>query len=312
MKILITGGAGFIGSHIADAYIAAGHEIVVVDDLSTGKKEFVNHLAKFYRADLRRGHDIAQIIRKERPEIINHQAAQKSVARSVSDPLHDAQINVIGFLHLMKAAKNASVKKVIFASTGGAIYGATNNIPTPETETPHPISPYAITKYTTENYLNFYFTICGITPVILRYSNVYGPRQDPMGEAGVVAIFSKKIAQDQPILVFGDGKQTRDYVYVGDVAQANLQALNYTPRNFGEVILNIGTGIETPLNHIIHYLSQVSGKQSGIQYQPARQGDLLRSAIANDKAKQYLHWQPQVPLQQGITETYKYFSDSLM
>jgi len=307
-KILVTGGAGFIGSHIVDKYIEEGHDVVVVDDLSTGKKEFVNPKAKFYEIDLRHKDEISKIISNEKPEIINHQAAQKSVNDSVKNPGKDAEINIIGFLNLMEAAKENDIKKVIFASTGGAIYGAADVIPTPEDEKLRPISPYAITKLTSENYLRFYQIVADITPVILRYANVYGPRQDPYGEAGVVAIFSKLIAQDKPVTVFGDGKQTRDYIFVADIAEANLKALEYQPKDFDSVVMNIGTGIETPLNSIIDLFRDASGKEVKIKNDPPRAGDLLRSAIKNDKASQLLNWHPQVELKAGIAKTYKYFA----
>lgn len=306
-KILVTGGAGFIGSHIAHKYIDSGHSVIIVDDLSTGKKEFINPKAKFYKVDLRNKQDITKVIAREKPAIISHQAAQKSVNDSVKNPAKDAEINILGFLNLMEAAKENGVKKVVFSSTGGAIYGDTENIPTPEDELPKPASPYAIAKLTTEHYLRFYLETAGITPVILRYSNVYGPRQDPYGEAGVVAIFSKLIAQDKPVTVFGDGKQTRDYVFVDDVAEANLKALDYQPSNFEESVLNIGTGIETPLNSIINLLKAASGKEVVVKNDPPRPGDLPRSAIKNDKASQLLNWSPQIELVEGIKRTYKYF-----
>jgi len=306
-KILVTGGAGFIGSHIVDKYLSLGHEVAIVDDLTTGKKENINSRAKFYKVDLRDKRSIAKVMHRERPEIINHQAAQKSVSNSVEDPTHDAGINVIGFLNLMEEAKPAGVKKVIFASTGGAIYGDAKEVPTPETYPPQPVSPYAITKFTTEQYLRFYNQTAGITPVVLRYSNVYGPRQDPFGEAGVVAIFSKLIAQNKSLSVFGDGKQTRDYVFVEDVAQASVKALKYQPKDFDSAIINIGTGIETPLNDIVTLLEKASGKKAEVKHEPARAGDLLRSAIAITKADKLLGWTPAVALKTGIEKTYKFF-----
>ena len=305
---MVTGGAGFIGSHIVDKYVALGHEVVVVDDLTTGKKENINPNAMFYRVDLRNKNKIAAAVNREKPDVINHQAAQKSVSHSVSDPTHDAEINIIGFLNLMEAAKQFGIKKVIFSSTGGAIYGDAKDIPTPETYPPQPVSPYAITKFTTEQYLRFYFQTAGIIPVILRYSNVYGPRQDPFGEAGVVAIFSKLMSEGKPMTVFGDGKQTRDYVFVKDVAQASVKALQYQPKNFDDAIINIGTGVETPLNSIVTLLEDVSGKKADVKHEPARDGDLLRSAIGITKAKKMLDWAPETKLSDGIEKTYGYFA----
>ncbi len=308
MKILVTGGAGFIGSHIVDKYISLNHEVVIVDDLTTGKKENINSDAKFYRIDLRNEKKIAAILKRERPEIINHQAAQKSVAHSVTDPIHDAGINIVGFLNLMEAAKQTGVKKVIFSSTGGAIYGDAKEIPTPETYPPQPISPYAITKFATEQYLRFYQQTAGITPVILRYANVYGPRQDPFGEAGVVAIFSMLLSEGKPLTVFGDGKQTRDYVYVEDVAEANVKALKYNPEKYDDAIINIGTGVETTLNDIIALLEDASAKKAEVKNEPPRAGDLLRSAIAPEKSHKVLGWKPQVEISEGIKNTYQSFA----
>lgn len=308
MKILVTGGAGFIGSHIVDKYIALNHEVVIIDDLTTGKKENINSGAKFYRVDLRNEKKVKAILNRERPEIINHQAAQKSVAHSVTDPIHDAGINIVGFLNLMEAAKQTGVKKIIFSSTGGAIYGDAKEIPTPETYPPQPISPYAITKFTTEQYLRFYKETAGITPVILRYANVYGPRQDPFGEAGVVAIFSMLLSQGKSLTVFGDGKQTRDYVYVEDVAEANVKALKYNPEKYDDAIINIGTGVETTLNNIIALLEDASAKKAEVKNEPPRAGDLLRSAIATDKSRKVLDWKPQIEISQGIKKTYDSFA----
>lgn len=307
-KILVTGGAGFIGSHIVDGYVNNGHQVVIVDDLSTGKKENINRKARFYRVDLRNKGKIARVIAREKPDIINHQAAQKSVTDSVKDPAHDAEINILGFLNLIEAAKENTVKKVIFASTGGAIYGNTKNIPTTEEELPQPASPYAITKYACENYLRFYLETAGVVPVVLRYSNVFGPRQDPFGEAGVVAIFSKLIAEGKPLTVFGDGKQTRDYVFVEDVASANLMAIDYAPKDFSECMCNIGTGVETDLLSIIKLLENASGKKAEISFKPVRLGDLLRSAIDPTKARRLICWQAQNSLSDAIAKTYNYFS----
>ncbi len=302
-KILLTGGAGFIGSHIADAYVEAGHNVVVVDDLSVGKKENINKKVKFYKADLRNKRQIKKIFAQEKPEIVNHQAAQKSVNYSVKDPLYDADINIIGFLNLMEAAKESGVKKCIFASTGGAIYGDTKKFPTPEDELPLPASPYGITKLCSENYLRFYFASANIKPVVLRYANVYGPRQDPLGEAGVIAIFSRLILAHKPVTVFGSGKQTRDYVFVADIASASLLALNYEAKNFEEAVFNIGTGEETNLLQIIGYIEEACGKKAQITYAPARQGDIERSAVDAQKAQKMLDWHPQVSLAEGIKKT---------
>jgi len=302
-KILLTGGAGFIGSHIADAYVEAGHNVVVVDDLSVGKKENINKKTKFYKADLRNKRQVEKILAQEKPTIVNHQAAQKSVNYSVKDPLYDASINITGFLNLMEAAKANGVKKCIFASTGGAIYGDTKIFPTPENELPRPTSPYGITKFCSENYLRFYFATTGIMPVVLRYANVYGPRQDPLGEAGVIAIFSRLILADKPVTVFGDGRQTRDYVFVADVARASLLALEHSAKNFEQAVFNIGTGKETNLLQIIGHIETACGKKARVTHASARQGDISRSVIDAKKAQKMLNWRPETMLREGIKET---------
>ena len=226
MKILVTGGAGFIASHIVDAYIGKGHQVFVVDDLSSGRREFVNPKAKFYQADIRDSKKIHEIFVKEKPEIVNHHAAQISVRNSVEDPINDAEINLLGLLNLLEEGRTVGVKKVIFASSGGVVYGEAKKLPTPENYHPlQPLSPYGVTKLASEYYLNFYRETYGIQSIALRYSNVYGPRQNPHGEAGVVAIFALKLLKDEVPIINGDGLQTRDYVYVGDVVSANLKSL---------------------------------------------------------------------------------------
>src|SRR5215212_1162880 len=225
-KILITGGAGFIGSHVADGYLAEGHDVVVVDDLSTGHRANLPERARLCEADLTDGAELARILETERPDVVNHHAAQRSVRVSVEDPAEDARINVIGSLRLLELSRRYGVKKVIFISTGGAIYGEDTPIPTPEDAPAWPVSPYGIAKLSVEHYLYYYGVQFGLSSVILRYANVYGPRQDPHGEAGVVAIFVERLLAGQECTIFGDGGQTRDYVYVGDLVRANIAALD--------------------------------------------------------------------------------------
>ena len=304
MRILVTGGAGFIGSNIVDGYIGAGHDVAVIDDLSSGKKEFVNKQARFYKADIRKRSEIAQILKKEKPQIINHHAAQISVRESVANPVVDAQININGILNLLEEGRINGLKKIIFASSGGVIYGDAANIPTPESYEPKmPLSPYGIAKLASEYYLNFYFFTYKIPYIALRYSNIYGPRQNPHGEAGVVAIFTKKLLNAEIPVINGDGKQTRDYLYVGDVVKANLNAL--TCKFIGGV--NIGTGIETDVNCIFkgidnHIRSGISSKHG-----PPKPGEQKRSCLETDLAKKVLDWQPRVNLTQGLSITVSYF-----
>lgn len=224
MRILVTGGAGFIGSHVADAYLAAGHEVAVVDDLSTGAKENLDPRARFWQVDIRSA-ELPAVMTDFRPEVISHHAAQMSVSVSARDPRHDADINILGTLNLLEAAVRCGVKRVIFASTGGAMYGDQDAVPTLETTFPQPVSPYGVAKLAVERYLHAYRAMHGLPAIALRYANVYGPRQNPHGEAGVVAIFSRGILEGRELTVNGDGGQTRDYVYVGDVVRANLLAL---------------------------------------------------------------------------------------
>src|SRR5580658_3208829 len=253
MKILVTGGAGFIGSHTVDALVASGnHQVSIVDNLSAGKRHQVNPAAHFHELDLRDADAVRRVIAAETPEVIVHLAAQMDVRRSVADPPFDAQVNVVGFLNLMESARQHGLRRVIFSSTGGAIYGEQETFPAPEDHPLHPVSPYGITKLATEAYLFFYKVQYGIDYTALRYGNVYGPRQDPHGEAGVVAIFCGRMLEGKPCTIFGDGKQTRDYVFVGDVVRANLAAASATNLVSGPI--NVGTGIESSVNDLYHTL----------------------------------------------------------
>ncbi len=302
MKILVTGGAGFIGSHIADAYINQGHEVVIIDDLSTGVKDNLNPKAKFYQFDIRSS-QAAQFIRTQKPNLINHHAAQIRVDIAAKDPILDADHNIIGFLNLLQAAKDTpSVKKIIFASTGGAMYG---HQPTPFVETmiAQPLSPYGISKRAGELYLYFYREQYGIDYVALRYANVYGPRQNPHGEAGVVAIFCDNFLTGKQPVINGDGTQTRDYVYISDVVQANLLA---TDNNvIGE--FNIGTGIATDVNQIYDLIRQEFNSTKEVVHGPPRPGEQLTSSLDSSLAQAKLGWSPTVSLQEGIHSTVNFF-----
>lgn len=305
MKILVTGGAGFIGSNITDAYIKAGHQVVIIDNMSSGKKENINAKAKFYKADITDLPAISKIFSREKFDLLNHHAAQIDVRKSVENPAYDARINVMGTLNLLECAKNTNVKKVIFASSGGTIYGECGKTAPDEKCPGKPLSPYGITKHTIEFYLNFYAAIHGLKFTVLRYANVYGPRQDPFGEAGVVAIFSQRMLGNKELLIFGNGKQTRDYVFVGDVVKANVNALS---RGNNEII-NIGTGRLTSVNMLFKEMASISNYKAKPVYKPARAGELQKSFLGNKKAKAILEWAPSVQLEDGLDKTMKYFEE---
>ncbi|HZO83138.1 MAG TPA: NAD-dependent epimerase/dehydratase family protein [Candidatus Binataceae bacterium] len=306
MRILVTGGAGFIGSHTVDALLARGGcEVVVLDDLSSGKREQVNPAARFHQADLRDAGAVRGIIERERPEIIVHLAAQMDVRRSVADPVFDAQVNLVGFLNLMESARQHGLRRVIFASTGGAIYGEQDQFPCDEEHPLRPVSPYGVAKAATEKYLFFYRVQYAIDYVALRYANVYGPRQDPHGEAGVVAIFCGRILEGRPVTIFGDGEQTRDYVFVGDVVRANLAALEATVSG----TFNIGTGLETSVNQLYAELAACAGVSRPPEYAPARPGEQRRSVISAARAARELGWRPAVALRDGLAQTLQFFRE---
>ena len=307
MRILVTGGAGFIGSHTVDALIESGAgEVSVVDDLSAGKRHQVNSRARFHQSDLRDAAAVSQIIEGERPEVIYHFAAQMDVRRSVADPALDAQINLVGMLNVMEAGRRNGLKRVIFSSTGGAIYGEQETFPCDEEHACRPLSPYGVAKLATEKYLFFYREQYGIDYLALRYANVYGPRQDPHGEAGVVAIFCGRILDARRCTIFGDGRQTRDYVFVDDVARANLHGL--TAKAPG-VAVNIGTGIETDVNALYSTLAGAAGEARPPDYGDPRPGEQLRSVISPARAADFLDWKPKVQLAEGLEQTFKYFRD---
>jgi UDP-glucose 4-epimerase len=303
MRILVTGGAGFIGSHIVDAFIAAGHTVAVIDDLSAGRRENVHPQARFHSSDLTDAAVLERVFATEQPEVVCHQAAQKSVRISVEDPAADATTNIIGTLRLLERCRRTGVAHVLFASTGGAIYGDTEQIPTPEEHLARPVSPYGIAKLSVEHYLYFYQHQYGLTSTVLRYANVYGPRQDPHGEAGVVAIFVERLLAGETATIYGDGGQTRDYVYVGDVAAANVRALE--TRATGA--FNIGTGIETSVNDLYAALAGTVGTKQPPQYAEGRPGEQRRSAVDAGRAANLLGWRPQVSLPEGLRRTVEQF-----
>jgi len=303
MRVLLTGGAGFIGSHVAKALLERGHEVAVVDDLSSGKRANVPEGAVFYEADVRAG--CGEVFAEFRPEALSHQAAQMDVRRSVREPDFDADINVIGTVRLLQNCVRHDVSRAVFASTGGAIYGEQREFPAPEDHPQYPVSPYGVSKLAGERYLHYYHAQYGLSYRALRYANVYGPRQDPHGEAGVVAIFCGNLAAGRPSTVFGTGGQTRDYVHVRDVARANVLALE---KKAPSEAYNVGTGIETSVNQIYDLLRQASGKDLSPEYAPARPGEQSRSSVNPSLVARAFGWRPEVELAAGLEETFRYFS----
>lgn len=309
MNILLTGGAGFIASHIADALLGAEHDVFILDDLSTGKRENLNPNAVFIEGNIRDAELVNDIFSKYPIDIVNHHAAQIDVRKSVDDPANDASINIIGSLNLLEASRRHNVKRFIFASTGGAIYGEQDYFPADELHPLRPESPYGVTKRAIELYLHYYRKVHGLQYTIFRYANVYGPRQDPLGDAGVVAIFCNALLNNKQAYIYGDGRQTRDYVFVGDLVRAHLQALE---KETASAIYNIGTGIETDVNTLFLHLSELSGNAASIpEYAPPRPGEQKRSVCSYQKIKQYLGWEPHMLLREGLEQTLDFFRNTI-
>jgi UDP-glucose 4-epimerase len=302
VKVLVTGGAGFIGSHVCDAFLRAGHEVIALDNLSSGKRENLDPRVRLAVMDIR-SPEAAELIRSERPHALCHLAAQMDVRRSVEDPRFDAEANILGMLNLLEASRVAGVKKVIFSSTGGAIYGEQDVFPAPENHPTRPVSPYGVSKASGELYLGYYKAQYGLQYVALRYANVYGPRQNPHGEAGVVAIFSQRLVAGQPCTIFGDGGQTRDFVFGPDVARANLLAFE---KDYVGAI-NIGTGIETDINRLFAGLAEAAGSTQPVTHAPGKPGEQRRSCIDPSLAKKVLGWEPTVGLTEGLRKTVEFF-----
>ncbi len=302
MRIIITGGAGFIASHIAEAYISEGHEVLIIDNLYSGNKNNIPREASFEEVDIR-SKKLRKIFKEFKPDILNHHAAQINLRYSLEHPVEDADINIIGMLNLINTFKEVGGKKIIFASSGGAIYGETEIIPTPENTLPQPTSPYGTAKLAGEMYLYNFYYVYELPYIALRYSNVYGPRQDPSGEAGVVAIFISKILEGNKPTIFGDGEQTRDFVFVKDVAEANLRALGSS--YVGKI--NIGTGIETSVNKLYSIIASLLNYKEKPEYGPPVAGELRRSALDNSFAKKILGWEPKTGITEGIGETIQFF-----
>lgn len=302
MRILITGGAGFIGSHVTDRLVSEGHSVSIIDNLSTGKAENLNKGAEFYKIDIVNPR-IERIFKKERPELICHLAAQMDVRRSVADPVYDANSNIIGMLNLLENAVRYGARRIIFASSGGAVYGEGGTLPTPEDYPPQPLSPYGISKLTGEYYLFFYKQTYGLNYIVLRFANVYGPRQDPFGEAGVVAIFTQKMLKNEQPVINGNGMQTRDYVYVEDVVDA-VTASVYSETND---VFNVGTGVETSVNELSKLLTEVTGRNIKEVHGPAKKGEQARSCLNYDKIKKTLEWEPRTTIKEGLSRTVDFF-----
>jgi len=304
LKILVTGGAGFIASNIVDAYLQAGHQVVVMDNFFSGKRENLNPRARFYQVDIRDEKKVNEVFSRERPQVINHHAAQIDVRKSGQNPALDAGINILGTINLLKAAVAVGVKKFIFASSGGVMYGecSRENPPT-EQVLAAPISPYGLSKLCGEKYIYYFAANYPINFLIFRYGNVYGPRQDPHGEAGVVAIFVGQMLKNKPVRIYGNGKQLRDYVYVGDVVRANLLALS---RGKNEVV-NIGSGQPHSVRDIFFELSRIIGYRRKPRFYPPRPGELFCSTLNINQARRVLNFQPETTLAAGLRQTVKYF-----
>jgi UDP-glucose 4-epimerase len=301
MKILVTGGAGFIGSHIVDAYIAAGHDVAVVDNLSTGSRTNLNEKARLHEVDIREAAALESVFEQERPEAVNHLAAQMDVRRSLQEPIYDAQVNILGSINVLELCVKHGVKKFIFASTGGAIYGEPNpsDLPLSESYPPRPVCHYGTSKFSVEQYIGLYGILYGLPYTILRFPNVYGPRQNPHGEAGVCAILVGLMLEGKQPTLFGYGEPTRDYVYVGDIARANVLALDKAD---GE-ILNLGSSRATSVREIFDVLKKHIGYEGEPLLKPLRPGEINHISITGDKARGVLGWQPEVDLEEGLLRT---------
>ncbi len=304
MRILVTGGAGFIGSHVVDALLGCGHEVEVLDDLSTGRRENLPEGVPLHELDIRSG-AAAQLVAGGTFGALVHHAAQMDVRKSVADPAFDADVNITGFLNLLEACRHSDLRKVVLASTGGAIYGEPRQVPQAESHVLQPVSPYGLSKLAAEKYLVWYGAQYGIQYAALRYGNVYGPRQNPHGEAGVVAIFLERMLRGEPPVINGDGRQTRDYVYVGDVAAANVAALDHKGSS---LVCNVGTGHETDVLGVFRSLRAALGVDVPEVFGPAREGEQRRSVLDPAKAARLLGWSPKTDIGEGLRLTAAWFA----
>jgi UDP-glucose 4-epimerase len=308
VRILVTGGAGFIGSHVVDAYLAAGHEVAILDNFSTGQVGNVNPAAAVHRVDLRDQPQVEQTVSAFRPEVVNHHAAQSEVPKSVADPAFDAQVNIVGALNLLKSCAGHGVRKVIFSSTGGALYGEPDVVPADEDHPVRPLSPYGTSKFAFEQYLGMFLRTFGLDYTVLRYANIYGPRQDFYAEEGrVIAIFASRMLEGKPVTIDGTGEQSRDMLHVGDVATANLAALERGSAG----TFHVSTGIPVSVNDLFRKLAVLTDYGLEANYGPSRKGDVYRIALDNARAREHLGWEPRVSLEEGLSLTVDYFRNAV-
>lgn len=304
MKILVTGGAGFIGSHIVDAYIKEGHDVIIIDDLSNGRKENLNPKAKFYKTDIC-SKKVVNILKTEKPELLNHHAAQIDVRHSVNNPINDIEVNVTGLVKLVESGKEYGLKKIILASSGGTVYGEQKEFPATEEHPTWPISPYGLNKLMSEKYLYYFRKQYGLSYAALRYANVYGPRQNPHGEAGVIAIFINALLNGKQPIINGDGMQTRDYIFIDDVVSANIKALNHNICGS----FNIGTGIQTDVKEIFSKIKNILNINFAEKHGPAKEGEQLQSSISPKLFEKETGWKINVSLDDGLEKTTKWFKN---
>jgi UDP-glucose 4-epimerase len=306
MRILVTGGAGFIGSHVVDRFVRDGHEVVVLDNLSTGSQRNLNPKARLVELDIRDSKGVEGLLAAEKFDVVDHHAAQMDVRKSTEDPLYDAQVNILGSLNLITSAARHGVKKFIYISTGGAVYGEPKRLPVEEDAAINPECPYGISKHTVEHYLYLYRFLYKLNYVVLRYANVFGPRQNPHGEAGVIAIFAGKLMDGETTTIYGDGKQLRDYVFVGDVAEANALALE---RGDGEIV-NLGSERGTSVLELYEHLARLTGSKSEPKFAPARPGEIYKIYLSGERAGKLLGWKAAVSVEEGLGRTVEWMQQS--